>query len=65
MDALATGNAGWADWLFLIAAVVFFAAGILALMGAPPVPEGTRTDLSRGSFVAFGLALVAIAFLVL
>lgn len=54
---IATGHGALADWLFLAAAIVFVLAGLIAATQNP--------DKSHGSLVPAGLALVAIALLVL
>jgi hypothetical protein len=46
-----------AEWLFLIAAILFVLAGVLAWTGRP--------DPTRGALVPVGLALVAVGWLVL
>jgi hypothetical protein len=52
-----SGHALLADWLFLIAALLFVLAGLIAATQNP--------DKSRGSLIPAGLALVALAWLVL
>jgi hypothetical protein len=56
-DAIASGHTTLADWLFLVAAVLFVLAGLISTTGTP--------DRSRGALVPAGLALVAVAWLVL
>jgi hypothetical protein len=51
------GNPELSDWLLLVAAVVFVLAGLITSTGTP--------DKSKGSLIPAGLALVAIALLVL
>ena len=55
--ALLAGHDELADWLFLIAAVLFTLAGLITTTRRP--------DPSAGALVPAGLALVAIGFLVL
>lgn len=57
ITALVTDHAELADWLWLVAAVLFGVAGLLIFTQRP--------DPSKGSLVAFGLAAMAIAWLVL
>ncbi len=57
LATLVTGYADLADWLMLLAVVLFVAAGVLAITDRP--------DPSKGSLVAFGLAAMALALLVL
>jgi hypothetical protein len=54
---LSTGHVDLADWLFLIAAILFVLAGVLAAIQKP--------DPTHGALVPFGLALIAVAWLVL
>lgn len=54
---LITGYVDLAEWLILFATVAFAIAGVLAL--------SSRPDPSHGSLVPFGLALIALAWLVL
>ena len=56
-DAIAQGHIYLADWLFLIAAVVFAVAALTAGLKWP--------DRTHGALVPVGLTLVAIAWLVL
>ncbi len=56
-DALITGHPTLADWLLLIAAIAFVIHAILAWTARP--------DPTRGALLPAGLALVAIALLVL
>lgn len=56
-DALVTGHVLLADWLFLIAAIVFVVE-VLAIVTARPA-------VSRGIMSGVGLALLAVAWLVL
>jgi hypothetical protein len=66
--ALITGQGDLADWLWLIAAILFAIVGIIALTeqpaAEPAVARNLRTDATR-AFVPIGLALVAVAWLVL
>jgi hypothetical protein len=67
--ALITGQGDLADWLWLIAAILFAIVGVIALTEAPaepavPADRRFRTDATR-AFVPIGLALVAVAWLVL
>jgi hypothetical protein len=54
---IASGHVLLSDWLLLIGAILFVIAGVLAWTGRP--------DPTRGALVPVGLALVAIALLVL
>jgi hypothetical protein len=54
---ISSGHADGAEWLFLIAAILFLIAGVLALFQRP--------DPTNGGLVPFGLMLVAVAWLVL
>ena len=54
---ITSGHVVAADWLFLIAAILFLVAGILAAIQRP--------DPTHGALVPFGLTLAAVAFLVL
>jgi hypothetical protein len=56
-DALATGHVLLADWLFLLAAIVFVVE-VVAIVTARPA-------VSRGILSGVGLALLAVAWLVL
>ena len=56
-DAIAQGHTYLADWLFLIAAVVFAVAAIFAAIQKP--------DPTHGALLPTGLVLVAVAWLVL
>jgi hypothetical protein len=64
--ALITGQGDLADWLWLVAAILFAIVGVLALTEAPAdgVPRRFQADATR-AFVPIGLALVAVAWLVL
>ena len=53
---LIDGHHTLADWLWLIAAILFTIAALLAATGRP--------DPSRGALVPAGLALVAVGWLV-
>lgn len=58
MTATLISNYGdLAEWLLLFAVIAFVIAGCLVLTNRP--------DPTRGSLLAFGLALMALAFLVL
>lgn len=59
---IASGHALGADWLFLIAAVVFGLAALLPAVRRGP--EGTRLDLGV-SLIPAGLCLLAVAWLIL
>jgi len=64
-DGWWSGNLNLADALFLIAAIVFFVAGLLPHFRRRAVDGAVvRTDYAV-SLVPFGLCLVAIALLVL
>lgn len=64
--ALITGYADLADWLWLIAAMLFAVAGLLAWRPARAPDAGPLWYGSAvGAFVPVGLALVAIGLLVL
>jgi len=54
---LITGYVDLADWLWLFAAIAFIIAGLIAVSGRP--------DPTRGALVPFGLALAAVAWLVI
>ena len=56
-DALISGHVALADWLWLIAVVVFVIAAVLAWTKRP--------DPTTGALVPIGLALTALAWLVL
>ena len=56
-DALISGHVAAADWLWLIAAIVFVIAAVLAWTKRP--------DPTTGALLPTGLALVALALLVL
>ena len=56
-DALISGHITLADWLWLIAAIVFVIAAVLAWTKRP--------DPTTGALIPIGLALTVIAFLVL
>jgi hypothetical protein len=62
-DGLWVGNLNAADWLFLIAAIVFGLAAVLPHTHRGRT-EGVRFDLGI-SLVPLGLCLVSIAWLVL
>ena len=47
---IATGHTALADWLFLVAAVLFVLDGLIKVTGTP--------DRARGSLLAAGAALV-------
>jgi hypothetical protein len=53
---IATGHTDIADWLYLIAAILFVLAGLIKMTQRP--------DPSAGALIPAGLALVAIALLV-
>ena len=53
---ITSGHELLADWLLLVAAVLFVLAGLIA--------SSERPDRSRGALVPAGLALVAVALLV-
>lgn len=64
------GHGDLAEWALLIAVIAFVAAGLLTLSGrteVTPTTTGRTIDLVRvnATLTAFGLALVALAFLVL
>ncbi len=64
--ALITGYADLADWLMLLAVVLFVVAGVLGWSAyTPTATTPARPDPTRGSLVAFGLAAGALALLVL
>ena len=54
---IAHGHVDLSDWLFLIAAVLFAVAGVYAALQRP--------EPTHGALIPFGLALVAVALLVL
>ena len=54
---IASGYTDAADWLFLIAAILFVLYGLILATGTP--------DKTKGSLLPAGLALVAIAWLLL
>ncbi len=54
---IATGHTALADWLLLAAGIVFVLAGLIAATQNP--------DKSHGALVPAGLALVAVALLVM
>ena len=56
-DVLISGHAVLADWLMLFAFIFFVAAGLLAAVKRP--------DPTNGALVPVGLALTALALLVL
>jgi hypothetical protein len=56
-DALVTGHVLLADWLFVLAAIVFVVE-VVAIVTARPA-------VSRGIMSGVGLALLAVAWLVL
>lgn len=58
MIAIVSGHPGLADWLFLIAALVFVLAGLV-------LSDGRRDPRAAGELTTAGLALVAIGLLVL
>lgn len=64
--ALITGQGDLADWLWLIAAILFAIVGIIALVEQPAdgVPRRFAADATR-AFVPIGLALVTVGWLVL
>jgi hypothetical protein len=57
LAAIATGHTDLADILFLIAAIIFALAGMITTTQRP--------DPSNGALIPAGLALLAIALLVL
>lgn len=54
---IATGHHALADWLFLLAAIVFVIEAIVIVVASPAI--------SRGILPAVGLALVAVGLLAL
>lgn len=67
---LVDGHGDLAEWALLFAAIAFVAAGFLTISKrteVTPTVIGREIDLVRANatLVAFGLALVALAFLVL
>jgi len=56
-DALISGHVALADWLWLVAAIVFVIAAVLAWTKRP--------DPTTGALVPIGLALTVLGFLVL
>jgi hypothetical protein len=54
---ISSGHADGAEWLFLIAAILFLVAGLLAMFKRP--------DPTSGALVPFGLMCVAVAWLIL
>lgn len=56
-DALISGHVALADWLWLIAAIVFVIAAVLAWTKRP--------DPTTGALIPIGLALTVIGFLIL
>lgn len=56
-DTISQGHVYLADWLFLIAAVVFFVVALLAALKKP--------DPTHGALLPTGLMLVSVAWLVL
>lgn len=70
LATLVDGHGDLAEWALLFATIAFVAAGLLTLSGrteVTPATTGRAIDLVRlnATLVAFGLALVALAFLVL
>lgn len=68
--ALVTEHSDLAEWLWLIAAVLFAVAGVLRLLARPPdpaTPANTAyySDIARDALVPIGLALLAIGWLVI
>ena len=57
LASILSGHVDLADWLWLIAAVLFAVAGVLAAIQKP--------DPTHGALVPFGLSLVALGWLVL
>ena len=58
---IASGEVDWADALFLIAAVLFFIAALVAI----PRPNPSRAASYYSTLVGLGLTLVAVAWLLL
>jgi hypothetical protein len=73
LAVLISGYADLADWLYLIAAVLFAVAGLNALFARPEPTAAAPTGRPLGwvpaivadGLVSIGLALLAIAWLVL
>ena len=57
-EGIAHGHVLLADWLFLLAAIVFVVEAVI-------LARSTATTITRGVLPAVGLALVAVAWLVL
>jgi hypothetical protein len=53
---ISSGHTDIADWLFLVAAILFVLEGLIQITATP--------DRARGSLISAGLALVAIGLLV-
>lgn len=68
LATLITGYADLAEWLMLFAFVVFGAAAVLAFTDRPIATDAAaraRAFAPHGALVALGLALIALAWLVL
>lgn len=63
--ALITGQGDLADWLWLIAAILFTIVGVIALTEQPAEPGPRRFTADARAFVPIGLALVTVAWLIL
>jgi hypothetical protein len=60
---IASGHVLLADWLFLIAAVLFVIEAVAIVLAGRTPPTGPA--IGRGILVAVGLALIALGWLVL
>ncbi|HKX72316.1 MAG TPA: hypothetical protein VJM75_13855 [Acidimicrobiales bacterium] len=65
--ALINGYGDLAEWLVLLAAILFVVAGFLTWTYAPTgtTTAPARPDPTRGTLIAFGLAALALAWLIL
>jgi hypothetical protein len=64
-DALISGHVLLADWLFVFAAVLFICEAVAPVVVDRTDRTDTRRSIGRGILLAAGLALLAVAWLVL
>jgi hypothetical protein len=64
-DALSSGHVLLADWLFLLAAIVFVVEAVAPVVADRADRVDGRRSIGRGILLAVGLALLAVGWLVL
>jgi len=64
-DALSSGHVLLADWLFVLAAVLFVVEAVAPVVADRTDRTDARRSISRGILLAAGLAALAVAWLVL